>query len=247
MHQLKTFVAFVALLALVVIPAGAAQKGSKGPRPVKSSSVRAPKVTKTSKAPKLTAPKGGPKATAPKGGPKATTVTTKAAKADAKLARSENRSANAKKADVSATTTTSTASSGVLATESVDFTSGKVGERLLKNSALRSKLEAQLLALGYEGTVYEAGYGFKNVGQLQAALNNAQNQALSFEQLKIQMTGISVDPEGHVLHANLNPDGTVTMVPADEVTNPAPTQSLGQAKQTVGAEVPEAETTEAGL
>ncbi len=65
-----------------------------------------PKVTKTSGAPKA------PKATAPKGGPKTTTATTKAAKA----ARS-------------------TTSSGLWAPE-IDFTAGKVGEKLSKNSAL---------------------------------------------------------------------------------------------------------------
>jgi hypothetical protein len=115
----------------------------------------------------------------------------------------------------------------------IDFTSGKVGERLSKNIALRSKLETQLKALGYQGTVYQAGYGFKNPGQFVAAVNNAQNHGLTFDQLKLQMTGMSVDSKGVVLRANLNPDGTITMVPWDQATNPAPTQSLGQAKKSV--------------
>ena len=56
------------------------------------------------------------------------------------------------------------------------------------------------------------------------------------------MTGRSVSPEGVVSYANLNPDGTVSMVPLEEVTSPAPTKSLGQAKQTIANTV-ETETT----
>jgi len=102
--------------------------------------------------------------------------------------------------------------------------------------------------LGYTGSVYEAGYGFKNFGQFNAAVQNAQNQGISFEALKTQMTGMSVttDPitgAPVIMKANLNPDGTVTMVAADEVTNPAPTQSLGQAKKALGLTVEEAGTT----
>ena len=63
--------------------------------------------------------------------------------------------------------------------------------------------------------MFEAGYGFKNFGQFNAAVNNAQNHSLSFEQLKTLMTGVSVDSAGVVLYANRNPDGTVTMVPLD--------------------------------
>jgi hypothetical protein len=99
-----------------------------------------------------------------------------------------------------------------------------------------------LVELGYTGSVYEAAYGFKNQGQFVAAVNNAQNHDIPFEQLKTLMTGLSVDSTGAVLKANLNPDGTVTMVPMDEATNPAPTQSLGQAKKTI-ASIPETETT----
>jgi hypothetical protein len=81
--------------------------------------------------------------------------------------------------------------------------------------------------------VLEAAYGFKNLGQFIATVNNAQNHNLSFEQLKTLMTGVSVDPDGVVLYANRNPDGTVTMVPLEKVTDPAPTKSLGQAKKTI--------------
>ena len=123
----------------------------------------------------------------------------------------------------------------------IDFTEGKIGEKLTENSALRSKLESQLRALGYEGAVYQPAYGFKNHGQLVAAINNAQNHTMSFKQLKTLMTGLSVDANGVVLKANLNSNGSVTMVPADDVINPAPTQGLGQAKKTIETE---SETTE---
>jgi hypothetical protein len=51
------------------------------------------------------------------------------------------------------------------------------------------------------------------------------------------MTGLSVAPDGTVLKANLGPNGTITMVDPKNVTNPAPTKSLGQAIQTVKADV----------
>jgi hypothetical protein len=242
MYLLKSTIC-VAVLALAVGSVeGAPKGGSKGSAaPVKTASVKGPKITKTTGAPKSTAPKGGPKTTVSKGGPKTTTATTKGPKADAQLARAEARAAKSKKTDLASDTLTGTSSTSFsgASTGDVDFTTGKVGERLSKNTALRSKLETQLLALGYEGSVYQAGYGFKNLGQFVAAVNNAQNHTLSFEQLKIQMTGLSVDADGVVLRANLNPDGTVTMVPLDEVTNPAPTQSLGQAKKTLAAETTE--------
>jgi hypothetical protein len=96
--------------------------------------------------------------------------------------------------------------------------------------------------MGYTGDVYQAGYGFKNPGQFVAAVNNAQNHQIPFEQLKTLMTGMSVSPAGVVSYANLNPDGTVSMVPLEKVTSPAPTKSLGQAKQTIANTV-ETETT----
>jgi hypothetical protein len=96
-----------------------------------------------------------------------------------------------------------------------------------------------LKALGYQGTIYEAAYGFKNPGQFVAAVQNAQNHSLSFEQLKALMTGLAVDPTTHeVLRATMNPDGTVTTVPeaTGSATDPAPTQSLGQAKKTISTQ-----------
>jgi hypothetical protein len=114
----------------------------------------------------------------------------------------------------------------------IDFTTTRLGQKLTRNSAIRSKLETRLQALGYTGTVYQAAYGFKNQGQLVASTNAAQNIGMSFEQLKLQMTGYTVAANGTVLRANLNPDGTISLLDPKLVTNPAPTKSLGQAKQT---------------
>jgi hypothetical protein len=91
--------------------------------------------------------------------------------------------------------------------------------------------------MGYEGTVYQASYGFKNLGQFVAATNVSQNLGIPFEQLKLQMTGLSVAPDGTVLKANLAPDGSVVMVDPALATNPAPTKSLGQSIQSAKSEV----------
>jgi hypothetical protein len=119
----------------------------------------------------------------------------------------------------------------------IDFTQGPVGEKLTRNGALRTKLETRLAAAGYEGTVYQAAYGFRNLGQFVAATNVSQNHQISFEQLKVQMTGLSVDADGMVLKANLGPDGTMTMVDPAEATSPAPTRSLGQSIKTINSTV----------
>ena len=60
---------------------------------------------------------------------------------------------------------------------------------------------------------------------------------MSFEQLKLQMTGLSVEPDGTVLKANVGTDGKVAMVDSADVTNPAPIKSLGQSIQTVKSSV----------
>jgi hypothetical protein len=221
------------VLCLTLAPIAAASKG-KGPAPVKVSSSKAPTAPKATPSPKAT--KTTAKATkAPKvtttaksGTPKTTTTSqTKLAKAETKSAKKSG----ATSPTTSLTTTSSTTTPTTTAT--IDFTKGKVGERLTKNPKLAEKLGTQLTAMGYKGDVLEAGYGFRNLGQFIATIKNAQNHNLSFEQLKTLMTGVSVDADGVVLHANRNPDGTVTMVPLEEVTDPAPTRSLGQAKKTI--------------
>ncbi len=211
------------VLSLTLAPIEAAPKG-KGSAPIKVTSSKAPTST-GSKAPKATMTA---KSSAPKThGPKTTTTS------DTKPARAEARSA--KKSGTTSTTTSPTSTSTT--TAAVDFTQGKVGERLTKNTKLAEKLANQLSLMGYTGDVYQAGYGFKNPGQFVAAVNTAQNHDIAFEQLKTLMTGVSVSPTGVVLYANLNPNGTVTMVPLVELTNPAPTTSLGQAKKTIATTV----------
>jgi hypothetical protein len=91
--------------------------------------------------------------------------------------------------------------------------------------------------MGYDGTAYQAAYGFKNLGQFVAATNVSRNLGVSFEQIKTQITGLSVDADGTVLKASLGTDGKVTMVDPADVTNPAPAKSLGQAIHTVKSSV----------
>jgi hypothetical protein len=226
-------------LCLMLTPLAAASNG-KGQAPVKVSSPKA------LKAPKATAPKMAkttPKVTKPtkvtttakaSSTPKTTTKPTKTTTtSETKLAKPETSSVKAK-AETKSVKSSSTASTTAAApTGPIDFTTGKVGEHLTRNPKLAEKLGTKLTAMGHTGDVFEAAYGFKNFGQFNAAVNNAQNHGLSFEQLKTLMTGVSVDSAGVVLYANRNPDGTVTMVPRSALTNPAPTTSLGQAKKTI--------------
>ncbi len=176
---------------------------------------------------------------------KAARVNAKSAKVDAKVAKADAKAAKAKKASVASSelstsnkkstrTATTTTASG---TTTINFTSGTLGTKLTKNTALRSKLESRLTALGYDGTVYQAAYGFKNLGQFVAATNVATNLGISFEKLKIQMTGLSVAPDGTVLRASVGPDGKVTMVDPALVVDPASTKTLGQSIQTLKTNV----------
>jgi hypothetical protein len=159
-------------------------------------------------------------------------------KTDAKAAKGSKKTNTAASSTTSASTSTT---SSPTRTAPIDFTATSLGQKLQKNSAIRSKIEAKLQAAGYSGSVYEAAYGFKNLGQLNAATNQVQNQGYSFNLLKVLMTGTYVDPQTHVVYrANQLPDGTVSLVRARYATNPAPTESLGQAKQAIagGAEMP---------
>jgi hypothetical protein len=132
---------------------------------------------------------------------------------------------------------TSTSPSGGTTTTKVDFTATPVGQKLTKNTALSSKLTTRLKAEGYTGSVYQAAYGFKNLGQFAAATNVSKNLGISFDQLKLQMTGTKVLADGTVLKAMAGPDGKITLVDPSKTTNstlsPAPTKSLGQSIQTL--------------
>ena len=161
----------------------------------------------------------------------------KSAKSDTRIAKTDK----AVKGHTSTGGPTTTTTSGT-STRIVDFTATDVGQKLQKNSALRSKIEAKLQAAGYTGTAYEAAYGFKNVGQLNAATNQVQNQGYSFELIKVLMTGTHVDPDTHqVYRARQLADGSMQLVKPELVTNPASTLSLGQAKQVItgGTVMPE--------
>ena len=156
------------------------------------------------------------------------------AKADAKAVKADAKSAKGG--------ATSTTSGKPTASTRIDYTATSLGQKLQKNSVQRSKIEAKLQAAGYNGTIYEAAYGFKNLGQLNAATNQVQNQGMSFELLKVLMTGKYVDPKTHVLYqAQRMPDGTVKLVSPNRATNPVSTLSLGQSKQAItgGAVMPE--------
>jgi len=171
------------------------------------------------------------------------------AKADAKATKAEARTAKSGSSTTTSTTdgtrsvtSPSSTTTTTTSTPAIDFTATKVGEKLQKNSTLRSKIEAKLQAAGYTGTAYEAGYGFKNVGQLNAATNQVQNQGTSFNLLKVLMTGTYVDPVTHnVYRTQTLPNGTVQLVKPELATNTPSTLSLGQAKQSIagGAVMPE--------
>lgn len=217
MRHPRIFVGILAVTSLALVPALAVAQGNgkSGTHPpaAKANGSSGPKTT-----PASTGKKSGPAQTAKASTPKSP-----------KVHSTEASSASSKKSAATPRTTTVTNS-----TTTIDFPNTPLGQKLTRNSAIRSKLETQLAALGYTGTVYQAAYGFKNQGQLEAALNNVQhNSTLSFEQLKVQMTGYKVAPNGTVLRANLNPDGTISFVDPSLATNPAPTKSLGQAKQTL--------------
>lgn len=207
---------------------------SKG-SPAKGSSVK----TKGASAKTTGAQAKAPKTT------KTTTTSAKPAKTDAKIAKADAKATKSQtkgaKAERSSLTTTGVTPTTTTTPGAIDFAGTSLGQKLQKNSVQRSKIEAKLLAAGYTGTVYEAAYGFKNFGQLNAATNMVQNQGTSFELLKVLMTGKYVDPETHqVYRANRLPDGTVKLVSPELATNPVSSVSLGQAKQAItgGAEMP---------
>jgi hypothetical protein len=136
---------------------------------------------------------------------------------------------------VSGSTTSGSPTTGT--TTKIDFTATPVGQKLSRNTALSSKVSTRLTAEGYTGSVYQAAYGFKNLGQFVAATNVSKNLGISFNQLKLQMTGVQVSKDGTVLKAMVGPDGKVVLVdpskPIDPALSPAPTKSLGQSIQTL--------------
>lgn len=228
---------------------GAAAKGSTAKTSAKGATVKGSAV-KGSSAKASTVKTTGAQAKASSGkSVKPAKTDAKVAKPDATVTRVETKTAKAEQRNKKATDSSSTASGGTTSPTSntnvsptIDFTATKVGQKLEKNSALRSKIEAKLQAAGYTGSVYEAAYGFKNLGQFNAATNQVQNQGYSFELLKVLMTGTYVDADTHAVYRTTRlPDGTVSLVRSESVVNPASTLSLGQSKQAIaaGAEMPQ--------
>jgi len=226
MRLVKISTAVGVLLALTFVPAYAGQgnSGSHGP---KTTTTHGPSTT--THGPSTTT--HGPSAKAP-----STTTHGPSAKAAAAKPVKSPKTTTVNSTSTTGGTTTTTATT-TTTTPVIDFTSGAVGSKLTKNTALRSKLETRLTSLGYTGTAYQAAYGFKNLGQFVAATNVATNLGISFDKLKVQMTGTTVKADGTVLKANVGTDGKVTMVEPALVTNAAPTKSLGQSIQTVKSTV----------
>jgi len=196
---------------------------------------------------KVASPSGSkslkPAKTTPKqvagGSPKASGKSLKSAKSDTRTSTVDKTAKGAKGKNTYTNSGTSTSKTSPTI---IDFTSTSVGQKLEKNSALRSKIEAKLQAAGYTGTVFEAAYGFKNQGQLNAATNMVQNHGYSFDLLKVLMTGTYVDPVTHLVYRTQQlPNGTTQLVRSELATNSASTLSLGQAKQAIagGTVMPE--------
>jgi hypothetical protein len=212
MQSLRRPVAFATLMGVLSVPAFAGQRGNSGNH--------GPSTHPTP------THQNGPPANA---GPKTTKGSGPHGPASSGTSAKHTGTGNPHK---SGTTTTATTTSATTPT-AINFNTTPVGSKLTKNVALQSKLATRLTALGYGGTVFEAAYGFKNLGQFVAATNVSRNLGIPFEQLKLQMTGLTVDPTGKVMQANLNPDGSITLVDPANVTHAASTKSLGQSIQTL--------------
>jgi hypothetical protein len=158
-----------------------------------------------------------------------------AAKAEAEGEPKSEKKTSEVASSVTSSGTTSVMSSGTTSTyvpasdtsskttspDRIDFSATAIGLKLQKDNKLRAKIEAKLQAAGYSGTVYEAAYGFQNVGQLNAATDMVQNHGYSFELLKVLMTGKYVDPETHLVYrAHQGADGTVKLLSPELATNP---------------------------
>ena len=257
MHRMTTIVVLALALSAgateAAKPASTGKPTTKTQAPKAGSPKGAPVKSSTAKTTSVKTKSGPTKASTTKSAKATKTDTrgagaaTKAAKADRQLAKADQQTKKTKSDESSASSETSLKKKGgslsatTTSGDTIDFTATALGQKLQKNSVQASKIEAKLLAAGYTGTVYEAAYGFKNLGQLNAATNQVQNHGMSFELLKVMMTGTYVDPETHVVYrANRLADGTVQLVSPELATNPAGSLSLGQSKQAIagGAEMP---------
>jgi hypothetical protein len=235
MRLVKLTVGVTAMVSLTVVP-GYAQHGNSGnhaPSTGATSHEAAPTTHGSSSAHGSSSTTHGDSAKAhgpsskPSGDAAATGTSTKTTKTGSDSTSTGSTS----------TSSTSTSSTGGTTTTKIDFTATPVGQKLSRNTALNSKLVTRLQAEGYTGSVYQAAYGFKNLGQFVAATNVSKNLGIPFQQLKVQMTGVSVAADGTVLKAMTDASGKVTLVDPSKTTDPslspAATKSLGQSIQTL--------------
>lgn len=243
MRVVKISAGVIAVVSLTVLPAHAQRgnSGSHGPSAPKTqttshgpSSTRGPSSTTHGNSGSAHGPSTKTHGPSSKSSGAAGTTSAKSPKSTTTTTASDSTSTGS-----SSTSSTSTSSStGTTATTTtVDFTATPVGQKLTKNTALSSKLTTRLQAEGYTGSVYQAAYGFKNLGQFVAATNVSKNLGISFEQLKLQMTGTKVMADGTVMKAMIGTDGKITLVDptktTDSTLSPATTKSLGQSIQTL--------------
>jgi hypothetical protein len=191
-----------AALAVTVEAAPKTSAQSTAPKTTKTTT-KAPSTTTTAKGSSTKTKPASPKSTSAKadhaGGSKA-----KAPKSTTSTAKGNGSS---KKASTTTTASTSTDSNTPSGTTTTTWQpTNAVAEKLMTKPNQLAKLKAVLPA----GTdINDATAGFKNFGQLNAAVNVSQNLGIDFADLKASMTGITID---------------------GDKTN-QPTKSLGQAIQ----------------
>lgn len=191
-----------AALAVTVEAAPKTSAQSTAPKTTKTTT-KAPSTTTTAKGSSTKTKPASPKSTSAKadhaGGSKA-----KAPKSTTTTAKGNGSS---KKASTTTTASTSTDSNTPSGTTTTTWQpTNAVAEKLMTKPNQLAKLKAVLPA----GTdINDATAGFKNFGQLNAAVNVSQNLGIDFADLKASMTGITID---------------------GDKTN-QPTKSLGQAIQ----------------
>ena len=198
---------WIALPAACVAAAALAVTVEAAPKT--SAQSTAPKTTKTTtKAPSTTGSSTKTKQASPKStSAKADHAGGSKAKAPKSTTSTAKGNGSSKKASTTTTASTSTDSNTPSGTTTTTWQpTNAVAEKLMTKPNQLAKLKAVLPA----GTdINDATAGFKNFGQLNAAVNVSQNLGIDFADLKASMTGITID---------------------GDKTN-QPTKSLGQAIQ----------------
>jgi hypothetical protein len=166
--------AFVAAAALTLNVEAAPKTNAKANSPKQTNSPKTkPTTTKTTKGPSTKSTGAG--ATKTKG-PKAASTTT-----------AKGNGASTKKTASSSTTTATTT------TTTTDWQpTNDVAEKLMTKPKHLEKLRA---LIGDDIDLNLATDGFKNFGQLNAAVNVSQNLDIEFSDLKAAMTGLTIEGE----------------------------------------------------